>query len=270
VEPAASAKDFVAAPVGTFFARRTFILCAPSAERLVVAHFASLDATEVSTVPDLVALPNTPALARRYDLIYDVSAVEAMDRATFTMFEAFVRMTIEHIANRTRRFAMVRPSGLSGHMFSGMFHDWIVPRLGESAQMFDERDAAFAWLAFPDAERTDVEHALDAFTHTTPLIRQMREALVRNQRVRSLAAVAMLLGTSARSLQRHLAATGTTFRDELARARIRAAQALLVDSALKIETIATDLGFKSVAAFTTMFRTAVGDTPAAYRDRRRR
>ena len=269
MKAAASVTDFVVAPVGTFLARRTFILCAPSAERMVVVHLASLDHSELATVNELLALPNTPGLAPRYDILYDVGAVESMDRATFNIFEAFVRMTIDHVASRSRRFALVRPEGLPGHMFSGMFHDWLVPRLGEHVRMFEARDAVTAWLEFPDGERAEIETTIALFTRTTPLVREMREALARNLRVSSLGVVAAKLGTSARSLQRHLAEIGTTFRDELGSARIHAAQVLLVDTDDKIESIAVELGFKSFASFTTSFRAAIGETPARYRESRR-
>jgi AraC-like DNA-binding protein len=270
MHPAVRAKDFVVAPAGSYLARRTFLLCAPSAQRLVVFHVASLAQGEEATVSDLLGLPDTPGLAPTYDLVYDVGAVATMDLPSFKLFETFVNLTIDFVAKRTRRFALIRPGGLPGHMFSGMFHDWLVPRLGKRVRMFDARSAAYAWLRFPPVERTAVDRAIDAFTRTTPLLRQMREVLASDLRAPSIARVAAKLGVSARSLQRHLGEVGTTFRDELADLRIRAAQALLVDTEDKIEWIASELGFKSRSAFAASFRAALGDTPIAFRERRRK
>jgi len=269
VKAAASAQAFIAAPAGTFFGQRTFIICAPSTERLVVTHFAAFEPAEAAVVPMLVTLPNSPGMAPRYDLVYDISAVPAMDRPTFSLFEGFTRSVLDVLDARVRRMAVIRPAGLTGVLFTGMFHDWLVPRLGDRVQMFEQHDDAYAFLGFPAVERADLEQTIDAFTNTTPLVRQMRDLLASEPQLTSLDDVAERLGTSARSLQRHLGEAGTTFRDELAEIRIRAARAMLVDTDHKVEVIAAELGFKSVAAFTTMFKTAVGDTPAAYRDARR-
>lgn len=266
---AASLKNFVVAPVGTFLASRTFMLCAPSPQWFVAVHLASLDPSEVPMVGELLGLPNSPGLAPRYDILYDVASVATMDRTTFSLFEDFVRKTIEFLVLRVGRFALVRPVGLPGHMFSGMFHEWLVPRLGENVRMFDVRDSALDWLAVPAGERAELEQTVDSFTGATPTIRAMRDLLADDLSGATLEAVAARLGTSARSLQRHLGSVGTTFREELARARIRGAQALLIDTEAKIESIAAELGFKSLAAFTTSFRTALGETPAAYREHRR-
>lgn len=69
--------------------------------------------------------------------------------------------------------------------------------------------------------------------------------------------------------QRHLADTKTSFRDELAAVRIQVAKQRLVETDDKIEVIANDLGFRSVPAFTTMFGRLIGESPQAFRDRRR-
>ncbi|MFN0245884.1 MAG: helix-turn-helix domain-containing protein [Kofleriaceae bacterium] len=260
---------FVEAPAGAFFVGRTFLLCAPSRKRLVVAHVASLDATEVPMVDHLLALPSSAGLDERYDILYDVGAVETMDHTSFVLFEEFVRKTIDHLVSRTNQFAMVRPVGLAGHLFSGMFHDWLVPHLQGRIEMFTSRDAALEWLDFPGPERDAVEHELDLFTHTTPLLRQLRELLALEPRSPSLSVIAGKLHISARSLQRSLGDIGTTFRNEVTRARVRVAQAMLVSTDEKIESIARVVGFRSAAAFTTMFRAEVGQPPTTFRARHR-
>ena len=78
------------------------------------------------------------------------------------------------------------------------------------------------------------------------------------------------LGRSERSLQRDLQQAGTTFRGELEAARVELARALLVDTDLKIDSVARKVGCASAAHFATLFRRVAGETPSAYRERHRR
>jgi transcriptional regulator GlxA family with amidase domain len=86
----------------------------------------------------------------------------------------------------------------------------------------------------------------------------------------TLAAAARRQGRSERSLQRDLQQGGTTFRAELEAARVELARALLVDTDLKIDSVARKVGCASAAHFATLFRRVAGETPSAYRDRHRR
>ncbi|MBL8679227.1 MAG: AraC family transcriptional regulator ligand-binding domain-containing protein [Myxococcales bacterium] len=81
--------------------------------------------------------------------------------------------------------------------------------------------------------------------------------------------VAALLGTSARSLQRKLAATGKTFATTRAELLHRRAYELLIEDALTIEAIAARLGYSSRAALERAFVRWCGRTPHAVRRDRR-
>lgn len=96
---------------------------------------------------------------------------------------------------------------------------------------------------------------------------QLREALARDLQEATIERIAGEISISDRSLQRQLSAHGTSFSDALARARIRAAEAMLFDGSEKIETIALMVGFRSAAAFTTMFRRVNGEAPGEFRNR---
>jgi AraC-like DNA-binding protein len=75
---------------------------------------------------------------------------------------------------------------------------------------------------------------------------------------------------SERTLKRKLAAHDTTYsaiRDDLRRQR---ALLLLDNRALSIGEIATKLGYSELPNFTRAFRKWTGQTPAAYRARKRR
>ena len=81
--------------------------------------------------------------------------------------------------------------------------------------------------------------------------------------------VARVLATSARSLQRRLAAAGVSYQQLLDLARKAAAERYLTDSSLPIGDIAYLLGYSEPAAFTRAFRRWNEETPQAFRLRQR-
>ena len=82
-------------------------------------------------------------------------------------------------------------------------------------------------------------------------------------------AVARMLATSARSLQRRLAAAGFSFQQLLDLARRDAAERYLSESPLSIGEVAYLLGYSEPAAFNRAFRRWRHETPQAFRKRRR-
>ena|SRR5437588_364972 len=78
--------------------------------------------------------------------------------------------------------------------------------------------------------------------------------------------VARRLATSRRQLQRSFAeAGGTTFRDELARVRMRRARELLAADSLPVRVIAARVGYHQAAQFAKSFRRHHGSPPSRYR-----
>lgn len=69
---------------------------------------------------------------------------------------------------------------------------------------------------------------------------------------------------SARSLDRALAASETSFVRELRRARVADGTELLVRSGLKIESIAAHAGFASASHFRRVFQQATGVQRSEY------
>ena len=85
-----------------------------------------------------------------------------------------------------------------------------------------------------------------------------------------LGAVAQRLGLSERSLSRHLAAEGSSYRQLLDQTRYRAASELLVHSTLPIAAVASRLGYNDPANFNRAFRRWAGISPGSYRQARSR
>jgi AraC-like DNA-binding protein len=82
-----------------------------------------------------------------------------------------------------------------------------------------------------------------------------------------LAVVARQLGTTARTLQRKLAAEGASYAALLEEARRRAAENYLSEPTLSVGEIGYLLGYSEPAAFHRAFRRWHRTTPAAYRQR---
>lgn len=77
--------------------------------------------------------------------------------------------------------------------------------------------------------------------------------------------VARRLGTSTRTLQRRLAAHGTSWRELLEDLRFDAARAYLRDPALSVDDVAVLLGYAEASTFHRAFRRWSGATPGAWR-----
>lgn len=80
--------------------------------------------------------------------------------------------------------------------------------------------------------------------------------------------VALKLGTTRRTLQRRLAAHGTTFHRLVEDTLARRAKVLLREGGMSITDIALLLGYADAAHFTRAFRRWTGLTPSAYRQGR--
>jgi len=81
--------------------------------------------------------------------------------------------------------------------------------------------------------------------------------------------VGRAIGVSPRSLQHQLRQAGTSFRQEVNAARVRAAQQLLQASDTKLTSIAIEVGCASLQHFSTLFRKQTGLAPSAWRARHR-
>lgn len=85
-----------------------------------------------------------------------------------------------------------------------------------------------------------------------------------------LEGVARTLATSRRQLQRAFAEVGeTSFRDELAKVRMRHARELLAADGIPVRTVASSVGYHQPAQFAKSFRRHHGEAPSSYRKQSR-
>lgn len=264
MRPTTHVETFLAAPVGAYVTGASFLVWVESRERIGMFHIGSFDRADQPALERIFRLVKHPALSERYDLLHDISEVSAFDEAAFQFFVGFLQQWVHELVPRVRRLAVVRPQGVAGAAFSGLFHEWVVPRF--DAKLCATRDEAYAFLAVPATARETLD-VIAATAGGEPALRRLRAVLEENLAHASIASAATAMSTSTRSLQRMLAGSGTTFRRELLAARMRVAQTWLLARDDKVETIARELGFASAAAFSTTFRKVVGETPSAFRER---
>jgi AraC-like DNA-binding protein len=96
---------------------------------------------------------------------------------------------------------------------------------------------------------------------------RVRQCLLRPGQTAEMPAVSAALGMAPRSLHRHLAAEGTTFRRLVAEVRATLADEMLAHR-MTIDEVAERLGYAESASFIHAFKRWKGRSPGAYRSRR--
>jgi len=204
-----------------------------------------------------------------FDVVTDGSRIESIDAAAFEVIVRYLRDKLPSYAASVRRQAIVHPPGLPGAAIAG-----VLPTIGIYYQwrIFAEAGDGFRWLSRADGDAVGARVATLATELSGRSLwrRVIGELLRETPDDVTLLRVGKKLGRSERSLQRDLHQAGTSFRAELEAARVEAARALLVDTDLKIDSVARRVGCASAAHFATLFRRGTGETPSAYRERHRR
>ena len=262
----ASVDEYVRDPVGRYVTGRWFLVWADSPRLAGSAFFGRPDTRELPDVVRVTSLPETWSDRAGYDVLVDWSKLEGLEPAAFSGFVAVLRQRVQ-AATRLRRAAIVRAPGMTGAVIAGVFHDEI--RADSRAALFADREEALAWLGVSGDPRARIERVLRDHLAEPTLLRTLRARLADSPRSASLPGEARALGVSERTLSRQLQAEGTSFRAELERARLRAAESLLVQTDLKLETIARQIGFTSRTHFSQFFRGATGETPSGFRAHRK-
>jgi AraC-like DNA-binding protein len=206
--------------------------------------------------------------------VIDASHMESGDPAAFRAAERYVSHNAGALREWVRRVAMIRPSGMGGAIVAGAYE--VMPR-PYPVQVFNDAAGAFAWLAEAGLDRAGWPAdgaALLADVHadaagTPRFVGQLRAWLDSHLVDTELRLAAKALGASERTLQRKLTEAGTSFSDELAEARLRAARRLLLDTDRPLTAIAFDVGCSSLQQFSALFRKHLGESPSAFRQRHR-
>jgi AraC-like DNA-binding protein len=269
MQPVSSVERFLEAPIGRYYVGRTWFVWCKSATLSGSCMFGRL------TKEDLIDLsrfmtwrPQDAGMEIPFDMISDGSRITDIDPEGYNFVADRFRELLTGLSTLVRKHAFVHGAGFLASVMRGMF-PLVAPE--QSWATFESLEDAFAWFGREDAAETLAEvRALTAkITHGSEILGALREHLHATKGATTLAAVARKLGRSDRALQRELKQAGVSFRDELARARIAVAKAMLLDTDLKLETIAQEVGCLSLSHFSRLFRRMANESPSEFRRRNR-
>ncbi len=216
-----------------------------------------------------LAPPATP-----HSSIIDTSRLEGGESGAFRLLEAYLTHYADQLSRWVLRVALVRPRGLTGAIVSGAFE--VAPR-PFPVRLFDDPLVALRWLhdempfePRPAEAAAVVAELFAAAADTPPIVSELRVVLAGNLKSLSVDDAAQALGLAPRTLQRRLSDAGTTFQDQVADARVRAAQRALLESDAPVTAIAFAVGCASSQHLSALFKKRTGETPSQWRRTRRR
>jgi AraC-like DNA-binding protein len=266
---ARSVGDFVNGPIDRYFVGACQLVWCQSPTLCGSAHWGPPSENDMRQLTELFELTHHPALADRFDVFMDIHRVELVDWSAFDPLLTYLRRRMPEWARRIRKQAVVVAPGPTGMSLAGMV---AVVGMTYPMQFFADSRAAIAWLARDDAAAAidEAERLVADVRQLSPVVEALRGHLEGALADATVERAARALRISPRSLQRELQRAGTRFNAELAQARVRAACSLLEHSDDKIESIARRVGLSSSFRLSALFRRVIGETPATYRDKRRR
>jgi AraC-like DNA-binding protein len=255
-------------PVGRFVAGDSWISFCASPRLWGVILWGRPDETAAFALGRALILELGETVAPHVSLV-DCSRIEGGDPRSFRAAGRYIAMNQAALERQVERLALVRPAGMDGALVAGAFD--VLPR-PYPVEVFGDATAAAAWLDPTFDAAATARLLLDMHAEVIGAPREvgaLRAFLDHKLEGVPIAQAAKQLGLSERTLQRKLAEAGTTFKDELADARVRAAKRMLLESEAPLTTIAFDVGCGSLQYFSALFRRRTGESPSAFRAKHR-
>lgn len=260
--------EFVAAPLGRCVIGPTFAIWCASPILQGAIIWGSVDEQSIRDMMAAGRFVHHPKLAKRRRLLVDCRDITRVDADVLLGFTTLARDRVPVWAAGLERQAIIVPAGLAGILIGGA-----LPSLGVShpLRFAHDLDSALAFVEHPDARSAyDTAARISLATRgQTVLLSRLRVHLGRDPSAATVESSAGALGMSARTLQRELARLDTSFSDELRRLRVAAAEALLVHSDLKIDAVATRVGFGTASRMSATLRRELAVTASELRARSR-
>jgi AraC-like DNA-binding protein len=269
MQPVSSVERFLEAPVGRYYIGRSWFVWSKSPTLSGSCMFGKLTKADLTDLTRFLTWrPQDVGMQPPFDMISDGSRITEIDPEGYSFVADRFRELLHGLSTLVRKHAFVHGTGFLAEVMRGMF-PLVAPE--QSWATFEKIEDAFAWFAREDAAETLAEvRALTAqVLHGSEVLGELRDHLRAVKGVTTLADAARKLGRSDRALQRELKEAGVSFRDELARARVAVAKALLIDTDLKLESIAQEVGCLSLAHFSRLFRRMANESPSEFRRRGR-
>jgi AraC-like DNA-binding protein len=202
--------------------------------------------------------------ARTAVSVVDARRLIHVDPAAFACLARYLERRWETYGKLIRRQALIRPVGLAGTVVAGFYQ---VLRPSFPVAVFESLDEALEWLG-PD-ECARARAALTTLngegSDDDPLVYSLRRLLESSRSKVAIGSVARELRVSERTLQRRLHAAGTTFQDEVLKARVRTGQSMMLASEANLTAIALEVGCASLQHYSALFRKVTGVSPSAWR-----
>lgn len=256
--------SFFGEPAYRFVVRRSFAYW--QAERRVFGIIIwgrpdEADVDEICAAHEVGANPRF----RGHTSLVDLRALESVDLLAFGRLLAYLKKRRDAWSPMVTRQAVLHGGGFAHATVAGMFE---FLRLGHPVVFFDDPRAAYEAVSAADV-RAEVEALREDLVSGPAIARRVQAAFDELTARAGLAAVARRVGVSARSLQRHLGAAGSSLRAERHLYMLRATARLLEETDLDLDAIAARVGASSASHLIVLFRQHHGTTPGAFRDRLR-
>lgn len=255
--------DFVRAPQGRAAASERALFWFARPDLRLVAIWGTPSDADASFLMAAMATEICEGAARHASYV-DLRDFDHVGADVFQTFLEYMRQHRARFSGAVLKSAIVASPRMSSAAAVGYTR-----LLGDPfpSQVFERGEDALEWLGFG----ADAQPLL---SDLSSLVQHVREATVvarlhdiwrRDVGHAPIAEAARALGVSARLLQRQLAAAGTTFRDELRRARVERAKVLLRETDEKVYGVALEVGFEKAASLIEAFKRETGMTPQSWR-----
>jgi AraC-like DNA-binding protein len=261
-------EEFAAAPIGRCIVGSTFVTwcVAPDLQGSIV--WGVLDDRSIRDMMAIGEFIRHPQIASRRRALADCRDVERADADVLLGFAAIARERVTGWAAGLERQAVIIPAGFGGMLLAGA-----LPSVGvdHPLRIAHDLDTALAFVDHPAAAAAHAAAATIAAAArgASVLLSRLRIQLGRDLSTATIDTSAAALGMSTRTLQRELHRLDTSFSNELRRVRIETAEALLAHTDLKIDAIATQVGFGTASRMSASLRRALNVTARELRAERR-
>jgi AraC-like DNA-binding protein len=262
MEAVSSPEELFTAPGGRYFARRRFVYVRVDPTLSALLAWGRVEEPDARELADVLVAEETSGIPPHGSLLH-FQHVEWADNLAVHSLGTYMMEHADAQAKVISREAVVRPEGTIGMLVAG-FYEVVSPPY--PVAVFATPAEALEWLSAAPGTLPLLDEILNNARLEAGLIAALRD-LLSTERV-DVSTAARRLGVSERTLQRRLHEAGSSFRGELAGARLRVAQNLLLsDPTLDIKAIAAAAGFASTQSFARVFRDATGTSPTEWRTR---
>lgn len=260
--------EFVANPIGRCIVGPSFLTWCATPELQGAIIWGTVDDQSLRDMMAAGEYVRHPAVSTRRRVLVDCRDITRADADALLQFASLARDRLELWRAGLEREAIAIPQGVPGILIGGA-----LPSLGVALPMRFTHDleSALAYIDHPAARAYHEAAARIAagVRGRAVLIARLRVQLQRELDTATVESIASALGMSARTLQRELARLNTSFSTELRGMRVAAAETLLQHSDLKIEAIATQVGFGNASRMSATLRRERNATASMLRARAR-